>query len=79
MSVYPEEMKTKCLVCPKTITYPFPLCQKHFEEYGSKPAEWDEWLRFMWNDRQKRRRDVIRSNKKEISIEFCEEEFPYLS
>lgn len=77
--IYPEEMKKECLVCGKNITYPFPLCASCFEEYGDKPAEWEEWLRDMWNNKQKRRRDVIRSNQKEISIEFLEEEFPYLS
>lgn len=79
MSLYPEAMKKKCLICGKNITYPFPLCAKHFEEYGDKPKEWQPWLREMWNTKQKRRRDVIRANKKEVSIEFLQEEFVYLA
>ena len=79
MAVYPEEMKGECLVCGKSITYPFPLCKEHFEQYGSKPAEWEEWLRFMWNNKQRRRRDVIRSNRREVSVEMLGEEFPNLS
>ncbi|HDK27620.1 MAG TPA: hypothetical protein ENG48_11125 [Candidatus Atribacteria bacterium] len=79
MSVYPEEMSKTCLVCGKRITYPFALCAKHLEEYGSKPEEWDPWLRDYWNMKQKRRRDVKRANKLEKSLEFLQEEFPYIS
>lgn len=77
--IYPEEMKRECIVCKKRITYPFPLCAEHFEQYGSKPEEWEEWLREMWNSKQRRRRDVIRASRKEVSVELLEEEFPYLS
>lgn len=77
--IYPNAMKKECLICGKRITYPFPLCKEHFEEYGDKPEQWDEWLREMWNSKQRRRRDVIRANEKEMSIEYFEEEFPYLA
>lgn len=79
MTLYPEAMKKECLICGKKITYPFPLCAEHFEQYGSKPEEWDEWLRYMWNEKQRRRRDVIRAGKREVSIEYLQEEFTYLS
>lgn len=77
--IYPEEMKRECLICGKSITYPFPLCAEHFEEYGDKPREWDPWLRDMWNNKQKRRRDVIKSTKNEVSLEMLGEEYPNLT
>ena len=78
-NIYPEEMKKVCLICGKYITYPFALCAEHIEEYGSKPEEWDPWLRDYWNMKQKRRRDVKRSNRLEVSLDMLQEEFPYLS
>lgn len=79
MALYPEEMKKACLICGKPITYPFALCAKHIEEYGESPLDWDPWLREYWNMKQKRRRDVTRARKYEKSLEFLQEEFPYLS
>lgn len=77
---YPKAMESKCIApdCGKNITYSFPLCREHFEEYGDKPEEWEPWMRFMWNEIQRRRRDTIKSQRHEVSLEYLEEEFPYL-
>lgn len=76
--IYPEAMKSECIICGKNITFAFPLCRKHFEVYGSKPEFWPEWLRYMWNSDQRRRRDTIKKFNNEVSIEFLEEELYYV-
>lgn len=75
MTLYPEEKKSECLICGKYITYTFALCRKHFEVYGDKPEKWPQWLRFMWNYKQRQRRASDKKRQKEISIEFLEEEY----
>ena len=78
MTIYPEEMDARCLVCYKKITYAFPLCREHFEEYGSKPEEWDTWMRELWNMRQKSRRAEKKAGKHEVSFDMLEESYTFL-
>lgn len=55
---YPHE----CVVCHTPITYTFALCVKCEGTYGNKATEWPNWLRFLWSDIQRERRDDIKES-----------------
>jgi hypothetical protein len=78
MTIYPEEMQSKCIICGKNITYPFPLCREHIDQYGSKPEEWEDWMRELWNMKQKSRRAEKKARKHEVSFELLEETYTFL-
>ena len=71
----------KCLGegCNKPITWRFALCSDCEKKYGSSPLEWDEWLRFLWNDIQRERRREKRQQDIEVNMdmEFFQEGFDY--
>lgn len=69
MALYIKDMLSECVVCGKSVTYNFALCSSCIEEYGYYVDEWDEWLRFLWNDKQRSRRDSVEARKKEFSLE----------
>lgn len=65
----------KCLAgCGKSITWRFAICSECEQEYGSKPEEWPEWLRFLWNDIQRERRQERAQIRFEADLEEYENE-----
>lgn len=69
MPLYVEDMSSECVVCGKSVTYNFALCSPCIEKYGYYVDDWEEWLRFLWNDKQRSRRDSIEARKREFSLE----------
>jgi hypothetical protein len=63
----------KCLAgCGTTITNKFAICIQCEQSYGSRPADWPEWLRFLWNDIQRERRRNKRHAANEIEFDFIQ-------
>lgn len=73
-SLYDRDMRGECLVCKKTITYPFALCADCISEYGYYVENWPDWLRFLWRDKQRSRRDTLKAKEHEFSLENYLEE-----
>ncbi|MCK5605144.1 hypothetical protein KAR91_24855 [Candidatus Pacearchaeota archaeon] len=41
-------------------------------KYGSSPYNWPNWLRFLWKQTQKERRQVKKQNKHEINLDISD-------
>lgn len=52
----------KCLVCGKPITYTFAICSSCEAQYGKSAKSWPSWLRFLWADTQRERRQEKKYN-----------------
>lgn len=61
----------KCLGegCQKMITYRFAICASCEKIYGSKPLEWPEWLRYLWNEEQRERRKQKNRARVEVNMD----------
>jgi len=63
----------RCLAgCGKTITWQFAICTSCEQKYGSGPKVWPEWLRFLWRDTQRERRQNQRQNRYEVNTDLQE-------
>ncbi len=57
----------KCLAgCGRIITWQFALCRSCEKRYGSSPLNWPDWLRFLWRDVQRERRQTVRVLEHEV-------------
>jgi hypothetical protein len=64
----------KCLAgCGKTITWRFAICKDCEQIYGSKSEEWPDWLRFLWSDTLRERRE--RQTQIIFESEFSDEDY----
>lgn len=64
-----------CLYCnKKRITYRFAICADCEKIVGNKATNWPEWLRFLWNDVQRQRRQDIKIAAREVPLEKFEPE-----
>ncbi len=61
-------MPHTCLRCGKPITWQFAICSKCEETYGRRSRQWPKWLRFLWNDIQRERRQNKRINTNETRL-----------
>jgi hypothetical protein len=60
----------KCLAgCGRTITRQFAICAECEKIYGSRMADWPEWLKFLWKDTLKERRREHREWIYEVPFE----------
>lgn len=59
----------QCLAgCGKHITWNFAICSNCEKIYGNRATKWPPWLRFLWNDEQRKRRRTVKIIKHEIQI-----------
>lgn len=59
----------RCLAgCGKAITWRFAICADCERTYTSKPANWPEWLQWLWKDTLKERRRQKNQNRFEVDI-----------
>jgi hypothetical protein len=63
-------MTHRCLNCGKPITYQFAICSACERIFGRQSLLWPEWLRFMWRDILRERRQNKRVREHEL--EFAE-------
>jgi len=63
----------KCLAgCGQTITWQFAICSKCEMKYGSSPYRWPAWLRYLWRQTQKERRQTKKQNLHEINLDITD-------
>jgi hypothetical protein len=63
----------KCLAgCGKTITWQFAICSECEMVYGSSPYQWPGWLRYLWRQTQKERRQTKKQNSYEINLDITD-------
>lgn len=55
-----------CLNCKKYITWSFAICSDCEKLFGRSALGWPEWLRWMWNDRQRERRRTKKLKQHEV-------------
>ena len=58
--------------CGKTITWRFAICSDCEKKYGKSAKEWPDWLRYRWNEEQRKRRRDAR--EREMTIPLIEED-----
>lgn len=71
--------KHKCIAgCGTYITWQFAICSRCEKTYGSSSEQWPEWLRFLWSDIQRERRQEKKRLAYEVSIdiELLTDNFP---
>jgi len=56
----------KCINCGRSITWRFAICTDCEKIFGRKARDWPKWLRFLWNDEQRRRRKERKLTVNEI-------------
>lgn len=66
-------LDSTCLSCGKAVTYRFALCARCEATYGKSALNWPAWLRYLWNDTQRERRQHIRTNLHEVPASAIEE------
>jgi hypothetical protein len=63
----------KCLAgCGKHITWQFALCSECEKTYGTSSYSWPAWLRWLWKDILKERRQYKNRLRFEVSISDIE-------
>jgi len=58
----------RCLVCGRPITWRFAICTECEKEFGRSAYQWPLWLRFLWADTQRIRRQNTQYLKREIAL-----------
>jgi len=60
----------KCLTgCGRNVTWTFAICSACENTYGNSSRLWPAWLRFLWSDTQRERRQTRRVMLHEVSLE----------
>jgi len=77
MPYYHPCMASKHSGCGKYITWNFAICAKCEAIYGKRARDWPDWLRFLWQDEQKRRRRAKKEREREIVFSDLETEPDY--
>jgi len=62
----------KCLNCGKPITWTFAICSNCEKKFGNSSKEWPDWLRFLWAQTQRERRQDknIITNELDLDLEL---------
>jgi hypothetical protein len=65
----------KCLAgCGRRITWRFAICSSCENKYGNSARDWPQWLRYLWNDEQRERRQNTRVLTNEIPLVDLEQD-----
>lgn len=68
----------KCLAgCGRSVTWTFAICSSCEKVYGNSSRLWPAWLRYLWSDTQRERRQTRRVMLHEISLEPTYEGYTY--
>ncbi len=57
----------RCIYCKRPITWQFALCRECEKIFG-KPSQWPAWLRFMWANIQRERRETRKQQHYEVAL-----------
>jgi len=65
-------MTHRCLNCGKPITWTFAICSTCEQKHGNSSRDWPEWLRYLWAQTQRERRQdkSIRINELDLDIDY---------
>jgi len=58
-----------CMACGKTITWAFAICEDCERIYGTRTPQWPEWLKFLWRDEARKRRQAKRRSQFEVAVD----------
>jgi hypothetical protein len=63
----------KCLAgCGKTITWQFAICAECEKIHTSSPYNWPDWLRYLWKQTQKERRQTKKIHTHELNMDITD-------